>query len=246
MRFEQKVALVTGGTKGIGGETAVALAAAGANVAIVARHTDDAVQKRIQSLGRQCIVIAGDVAKPPAALAAVQRTVAELGAVDIVVHAAGGLVGGGLMDVSDTAWMDAFDVHVHAAFHLARAAAPVMKTRGEGSIVLISSVAGIRGLKTAIAYQVVKGALPQMTRALAYELAASNIRVNCVAPGIIRTDFHAAMPEAVKQNNLDNRIPLKREGTPQQVAGLIKELIGNDYITGETVTIDGGLTMRIC
>ena len=142
--------------------------------------------------------------------------------------------------------MSAFDVHVHAAFHLARAAVPVMKSRGEGSIILISSAAGIRGVKTAIAYQVVKGALPQMTRALAFELAPFNIRANCVAPGIIRTAFHAAMPEAVKQNNLDNRIPLKREGTPQQVAGLIRELITNDFITGETVSIDGGMTMRIC
>lgn len=246
MRFEHKIALVTGGTKGIGGETAVALAEAGADVAVVARHASDAVPQRIKALGRRCIVIEGDVGQPAAAVAAVQRTVMELGGIDIVVHAAGGLIPGALMEVTDAAWMDAFNVHVHAAFHLARSAVPAMKTRGEGAIVLISSVAGLRGLKTAIAYQVVKGALPQMTRALAYELAASNVRVNCVAPGIIRTDFHAGMSEAVKQNNLENRIPLKREGTPQQVAALIRDLIANDYITGETVTIDGGLTMRIC
>ena len=246
MRLDHKIALITGGTKGIGAAAAIALAEAGADVAIVARKGDDAVQKQIKELGRRCIVIAADVATPTSAVASVQRTVTELGGLDILIHAAGGAVGGGISEVTDDAWMNAFNVHVHAAFHLARAAVPVMKTRGEGAIVLISSAAGIRGVKTAIAYQVVKGALPQMTRAMAYELAASNIRVNCVAPGVIRTDFHAAMPEAVKQNNIENRIPLKREGTPQQVATLIKELITNDFITGETVSIDGGMTMRIC
>ena len=96
-----------------------------------------------------------------------------------------------------------------------------------------------------MAYQTVKGAIPQLTRALAYEFAPDNIRVNCVAPGVIRTAFHAAMTEATKQFNLENRIPLKREGKPEQVATVIRELVTNDYITGETVVIDGGLTMRI-
>ena len=121
-----------------------------------------------------------------------------------------------------------------------------MKQKREGVVLLISSAAGIRGIKTNAAYQAVKGALPQLTRALAYEFANDNIRVNCVAPGVIRTAFHAAMPAQVKQNNLDNRIPLHREGTAEQVASLIRELATNDYITGETVSVDGGLTMRIC
>jgi NAD(P)-dependent dehydrogenase (short-subunit alcohol dehydrogenase family) len=92
---------------------------------------------------------------------------------------------------------------------------------------------------------VVKGALPQFARALAREFAADHIRVNCVAPGVIRTAFHAAMPPEAKKHNLENRIPLRCEGTADQVAGLIVHLITNDYITGETVAIDGGLTMRI-
>jgi NAD(P)-dependent dehydrogenase (short-subunit alcohol dehydrogenase family) len=97
-----------------------------------------------------------------------------------------------------------------------------------------------------VAYQTVKGAIPQLTRALAFEFADWNIRVNCVAPGVIRTAFHAKMPPEVKEHNLKNRIPLHREGTPEQVAALIREMATNDYITGETYTIDGGLTMRIC
>ena len=81
---------------------------------------------------------------------------------------------------------------------------------------------------------------------IAADVAQKNIRVNCVAPGVIRTAFHAAMPAQVKQNTLENRIPLLREGTPEQVASLIRELVTNEYVTGETVSVDGGLTMRIC
>jgi 3-oxoacyl-[acyl-carrier protein] reductase len=106
-------------------------------------------------------------------------------------------------------------------------------------------VAGIRGVPFNLAYQVVKGALPQFARALARELADDNIRVNCVAPGIIRTRFHENMTAEQKRHNLEHRIPLHREGTPEQVATLIAELSANDYVTGETFTIDGGLTMRI-
>jgi len=110
---------------------------------------------------------------------------------------------------------------------------------------MISSVAGIRGVHMNLCYQVVKGALPQFARALAREVANDNIRVNCICPGIIRTRFHAQMTPEQKQHNLENRIPLHREGTPEQVATLIAEVVTNDYITGETFTIDGGLTMRI-
>ncbi len=149
------------------------------------------------------------------------------------------------MEVTPEAWMESFDVHVHAVYHLCRAAVPGMQRKKEGAILLISSVAGIRGVKMNIAYQAVKGVLPQLTRALAFELADDNIRVNCVAPGIIRTALHAKMTEEQKRNNLDNRIPLHREGSSEQVASLALELVTNDYVTGETMAIDGGLSMRV-
>jgi len=122
---------------------------------------------------------------------------------------------------------------------------PGMRTRKEGAIILISSTAGIRGIITNVAYQVAKGALPQFARALAREFANDNIRVNCVAPGVIRTKFHETMSAEQKRLNLEQRIPLHREGTPDQVADVVLMLLRNEYITGETVTIDGGLTMRI-
>jgi NAD(P)-dependent dehydrogenase (short-subunit alcohol dehydrogenase family) len=249
MNLEGKVALITGGTKGIGAATAVELARRGADVAIVARTVSDAesrqTQAAVEKLGRRCLMFPADLAKPADATAAVDRTLRELGRLDVLVHSAGGPVNGGLLELTPEAWYNAFDVHVHAIFHLCRAAVPDMKRLGEGAIILVSSSAGKRAIKTNVAYQAVKGALPQLARALAFELADDNIRVNCVAPGVIRTAFHANMPETVKQNNLKNRIPLHREGTSEQVASLIREMVENDYITGETFSIDGGLTMRI-
>ena len=248
MRLEGKVALVTGGTRGIGAATAVLLARKGADVAIVGRHDDEEASRTrqtIEGLGRKCGVIVADVAKPEDAGRCVRETAKRLGSVDVLVHSAGGPVTGGLMDVTPETWREAFDVHVHAVYYLCRAAVPLMQKKKEGAIVLVSSAAGIRGVPMNIAYQVVKGTLLQFTRALAREFGDDNIRVNCVAPGIIRTRFHAAMTPEQQKHNIENRIPLHREGKAEDVAELICELVTNDYITGETVAIDGGLTMRI-
>jgi len=226
----------------------VALAREGADVAIVGRHLDDdakTTRESILNLGRRCEIILADCGQATDATRCVRDAESRLGPVDVVVHSAGGPVNGGLFDLTPEAWNAAFDVHVHAIFHLCRAAIPAMRARKEGVIILISSTAGIRGIVTNVAYQVAKGALPQFARALAREFAGDNVRVNCVAPGVVRTAFHAAMTEEQRRLNLEHRIPLQREGTPAQVADLILTLVKNDYITGETMTIDGGLTMRI-
>jgi len=248
MKLAEKICLITGGTRGIGAATAIALAGKGVKLALAARRMDTEaleMQQKIQDLGSSCHLIQADLSQALDAQRCVEEIVRRYGGIDILVHSAGGPAGGSLLELTPEKWHAAFDVHLHAVFHLCQASVPHMKQRSEGAIILISSSAGIRSLKTNIAYQTVKGALPHLTRALAFELADSNIRVNCVAPGIIRTAFHASMPSEVRQFNLTNRIPLHREGTPEQVASLIAELIGNDYITGETVSIDGGLTMRI-
>ena len=248
MNLQNKVALVTGGTKGIGGATAVAFARAGANIAIAGRNADadaTSIKKEIEALGRRCEILVADCAKPAEAMRCVEDTAKRLGALDVLVHSAGGPVNGKLFEIAEADWYGAFDIHVHAIFHLCRAAIPLMSPRKEGAIILVSSTAGLRAVHTNIAYQVVKGALPHFTRALAREFAEDNIRVNCVAPGVIRTRFHANMSEQQKKLNLEQRIPLRREGAPAQVASLITELVTNDYVTGETFTIDGGLTMRI-
>lgn len=248
MQLNGKIALVTGGTRGIGAATAIALAHEGADVAIVGRNPDahaNQTRDAILKLGRRCEMIQADCGQPAEATRCVKETEINLGPVSVLVHCAGGPVNGGLFDLTSEVWNAAFDLHVHAVFHLSRAVIPSMQVKKEGAIILISSVAGIRGVITNPAYQVVKGALPQFARALAREFAGDNIRVNCVAPGIIRTAFHAAMSPEQKKINLDQRIPLRREGTPEQVADAIVLLAKNDYITGETLTVDGGLTMRI-
>ena len=112
-------------------------------------------------------------------------------------------------------------------------------------MVLLSSAAALRGCPGTVAYQVVKASLIAMARALARDHAAENIRINCVAPGIIRTPVPRAMTEEARANNLANRIPLRREGRPEDVAALIVQLAENDFITGETVAIDGGMSMRM-
>jgi NAD(P)-dependent dehydrogenase (short-subunit alcohol dehydrogenase family) len=248
MNLTGKIALVTGGTRGIGAATALALAKEGADIAIVGRRVDTeatAMRDAIAALGRRCLIIQADCGLPAEAARCVSEAQSKLGAVDVLVHSAGGPVNGGLFDLTPEAWQSALDVHVNAIFHLCRAAIPAMRVKKEGAIILISSTAGIRGIVTNVAYQVAKGALPQFARALAREFANDNIRVNCVAPGVVRTDFHKTMSEEQRRLNLDHRIPLHREGTPAQVADAILMLVKNDYITGESVTIDGGLTMRI-
>jgi 3-oxoacyl-[acyl-carrier protein] reductase len=248
MELGGKIALVTGGTRGIGAATALALARESVDVAIAARRIDaqaKSVREEIVGAGRRCEIIQADFRSPADCTKCVEEVAARLGAIDILVHSAGGPMPGGLLEITADMWNDAFAVHVHAVFHLARAVIPSMREKKEGAIILVSSTAGIRGVITNVAYQTVKGALPQFARALGREFAKDNIRVNCVAPGVIRTDFHATMTEEQKRLNLEQRIPLQREGTPAQVAELILTLVKNDYITGETMTIDGGLTMRI-
>ena len=109
----------------------------------------------------------------------------------------------------------------------------------------ISSAAGLRGVKNSLAYAVVKGAIPQFVRALAFELSDANIRVNCISPGVIRTRFQDYLTNEQIKNNIENRIPLHREGTPEDVADAICMLVKNNFITGENIVIDGGMTMRI-
>lgn len=248
MNMQGKVCLITGGTRGIGAAGAIELARRGADVAINGRVLDEEAEeakREIEALGCRCLLLQGDMGKPEEARKCVEETVQEFGALDVLVHSAGGPVPGSFLTVSEEAWYAAFDVHVHALFHLGRAAVPHIQKRGEGAIILIASSAAIRGVLNAAAYATVKGTLIQMVRVMARELADSNIRVNCVAPGVIRTRFHATMPPETYKNNLENRIPLHREGTPNDVAQVIALLAENEFMTGETVVVDGGLTSRI-
>ena len=245
MDLTNKVALITGGTHGLGAETAIKLAKLGVIITLVARNSHDTIQQEIEDIGVQCFLITADLSKEEECKRVVEQTFARFGSIDILVHSAGGAAPGNLLNVTRDVWYYAFDIHLHAAFHLCAAMVPLMKIKKEGSIILISSAAGLRGVKNALAYAVVKGAIPQLTRALAFELSDDNIRVNCVSPGVIRTRFQDFLTPQQIKNNIDNRIPLHREGTPEDVADAICMLIKNNFITGENIVIDGGMTMRI-
>lgn len=248
MELKNKVCLITGGTKGIGAATALELARHGAHISINGRTKDEAaksVQAQVEGMGRRCLLHIADVSRPDEATRCVETTAALLGRLDVLVHSAGGAAPGSLLEVTPEVWYRAFDVHIHAAFNLCRAAVPLMRRNREGAIVLISSAAGLRGCAGAIAYGVAKGALPQFVRSLAREVADDNLRVNCVSPGIIRTGFQSHLTPDQVTNNIEARIPLHREGKPEEVAQAIAMLVRNDFITGENVAIDGGMTMRI-
>jgi NAD(P)-dependent dehydrogenase (short-subunit alcohol dehydrogenase family) len=248
MELAGKAALITGGTLGIGAAIVVDLARQGADVAVVARNLGQPaadLKQAIEALGRRILLFTGDMSQAVDCAAAVEKTVAHFGRLDVLVHNAGGPSPGMIDEISAEQWRSTMDLHVNANFYLAKAALPHLKAHGEGCIITVSSTAGIRGVPGAIAYATAKGAIPQFTRSLARDLADFNIRVNCVAPGVIRTRFHDDMTAERKELNLKHRIPLHREGTAEQVAEVVRLLVTNDYVTGETVVIDGGLTSRI-
>ncbi|MEM8947249.1 MAG: SDR family NAD(P)-dependent oxidoreductase [Planctomycetota bacterium] len=248
MKLSGKRALITGGTRGIGAAIALDLASQGVDVAINSRTQDDAADETIKALqqyGHRVCFVAANMAVGEDARRCVTETVAELGGLDILVHNAGGPASGKIEDLTAEQWHNAFDVHVHAAFHLCQEALPELRKNSEGSIIFMSSVAGIRGCPGALVYGTVKGTILHFTRMLARDLADDNIRVNCVNPGIIRTRFHEKMTSEAQAHNLANRIPLHREGTSEQVAEAVRLLVTNDFMTGESITVDGGMSMQV-
>jgi NAD(P)-dependent dehydrogenase (short-subunit alcohol dehydrogenase family) len=240
-----KNALITGGTRGIGLGIARAVLERGGNVVLNGRENTSEADTLSERYGADRIAVElADVSVPIEAENLVGRAASRFDRLDMLVHSAGGPAPGTVLAIAAEDWVKAFDIHVHAVFHLFRNAHPFLARQG-GAVLLVSSVAGLRGCPGTVAYQTVKGALIPLARALAFDHAHENIRVNVVAPGIIRTRFHAGMTEAAKAHNLEKRIPLRREGTIEDVATAALELISNEFITGEVITVDGGMSMRI-
>jgi NAD(P)-dependent dehydrogenase (short-subunit alcohol dehydrogenase family) len=242
----REVAIITGGTRGIGAAIAKSLAARHVDLILCGRHRDAEVDSVVDALGSKTNVELhlADAADPSTATDLVDLAMRRFGRIDYLVPAAGGAVPGTALTVSPEAWEEAFRVHVHAPFHLFRAAHGALAKRG-GTMLLVSSVAGLRGCPGTVAYQTVKGALPQMGRALARDHGHEGIRINTICPGIIETRFHQAMTPETRANNIENRIPLHRLGLPEQVATAAIELLTNSFITGEMLVVDGGMSMRM-
>ena len=175
---------------------------------------------------------------------ALEQAVQRCGPVDSVVNCAGSLILKPAHLTTEKEWRETLEINLTSAFSTVRAAAKAMMNTG-GSIVLCSTAAARAGFANHEAIAAAKGGVIGLTLSAAATYASRNIRVNCVAPGVIRTRFQDYLtPEQVK-NNLENRIPLRREGTVDDVAEVITLLTENEFITGETIVIDGGITSRI-
>ncbi|MFN8615206.1 MAG: 3-oxoacyl-[acyl-carrier-protein] reductase [Vampirovibrionales bacterium] len=239
----QRVALVTGGSRGIGKACVLALASAGYDVAFsYARNAEaaQAVVKEVEALGQKALAIQADAADAEAAQALVDTTVAQLGRLDGLVNNAGITKDGLLMRMSNDDWQMVQDTNLSGVFYTLRAAAKIMMKQRSGSIVNITSISGVYGNAGQANYSASKAGVIGLTKSASKELAARNIRVNAVAPGFIATDMTHDLP----LETIAERIPLKRLGQAQDVAKAVAFLITcGDYVTGQVLQVDGGLVI---
>ena len=245
--LEDKVALVTGGSRGIGRAIALRLAAEGADLAICARNTEaaDAVAAEIEALGRRCLVRQTDVANSEQAAALVAATLEELGRLDVLVNNAGVTRDNLLMRMKEEDWDEVLAINLKGAFNCAKAAVrPMLKARG-GRIVNITSVVGLQGNAGQANYAASKAGLIGLTKSLARELASRGITANAVAPGLVpETGMTGGLAEEVQKQMLA-AVPLGRAGTPEDVAHAVAFLASEQaaYITGQVLAVDGGMVM---
>jgi 3-oxoacyl-[acyl-carrier protein] reductase len=244
-----RVALVTGGSRGIGAACCRLLARAGCAVAVNYRRRADAalrVAAEIESMGRAAVTLQADVANPYQVDAMITEAVGTLGGLDILVLSAGIWTEGRIETMTDADWARMIGVNLTGAFQVIRSSVAPMKERGGGAICVIASTAGQRGEAEHSHYAASKGGLIALTRSLAVELAPHGIRVNAVSPGWIRTDMTEPFltPETIGES-LKEPIPLGRPGEAEDVAGPVVFLASElaRHITGAVVNVNGGAVL---
>jgi NAD(P)-dependent dehydrogenase (short-subunit alcohol dehydrogenase family) len=255
-RFEGKVALITGGASGLGLEVARQLAAGGARFVLVDWDAQslDAAAAEIARSGADVESLSGDVSEPATAEAAVGLARVRFGRLDILFNNAGidPLRARSVVETEIADWDRVLDVNVKSAYLMSRAAIPLMREGGGGSIVNTASIAGLKPAGDETAYSVSKAAMVSLTGALAVDFAAHGIRANCVCPGymeMVMTDRRRDLTEAqqaARASGAAAKIPLGRQGTYEEVAKAVLFLAGPDasYITGAALVVDGGLLLR--
>ena len=246
-----KVAIITGSTRGIGMAAAYEMAEHGAKVVISSRKQDacDAVAADLNGKygDGTAIAVAASISDKAALQHLVDETRAAFGRVDVLVcNAASNPYYGPQAGISDEQFRKVLDNNIVSNHWLIAMVAPEMRKRRDGSIVIVSSIGGLRGTATIGAYAISKAADMQLARNLAHEFGGDNVRVNCIAPGLIKTDFAKALWEDEKAVAARNRAtPLGRIGEPHEIAGAVVFLASaaSSYMTGQTIVVDGGVTI---
>lgn len=245
--LEHKIALVTGGSRGIGRAIALALASAGADVMISYRSASQEAQKvvdEITKMGRQAMSFQTDVAQFNPSREMVEAIVQKFQRLDILVNNAGITKDTLLMRMTEEDWDTVIDTNLKSIFNLTKAAIRPMMSQRSGKIINITSIAGVIGNAGQANYASSKAGIIGFTKTMAKELGSRNIQVNAVAPGFIETDMTAKLTEE-QRKQLAEHIPLKRTGKPEEIAGVVKFLASPeaDYITGQVLCVDGGMVM---
>lgn len=235
-----KTAFITGASRGIGRAIAREFAAAGFDLYISCVSSEKAINKYAdeleQTYGINCTPLVGDISDPEV----VKGFFSEIGDVDVLVNNAGISYIGLLTDMSDEEWNEIIATNLSSAFYCSKAAIPMMLQKKSGKIINISSVWGERGASMEVAYSTTKGGINSFTKALAKELAPSNIQVNAIACGLIDTDMNSHFSDD-DMDAIISEIPADRIGKPEEVAHLALQLVdGNNYLTGQIIGLDGG------
>lgn len=248
--LQNRAALVTGASRGIGRAIALRLAGEGAAVAVNYRsHSDEvfSVVKDIEAAGGRAVALGADVADPAAAHELVEQARAALGGLHVLVNNAGITRDGLLWDVGPDAWWDVMKVNFGGAYHCTHAVAPHFMAQHQGAVVNISSVMGERGWIGQSNYSASKGALNAFTRSAAVELARFGVRVNGVLAGIVPTELVGEVLAKDGGRGIRQQVPMRSFGTCEQVASVAAFLAGPgaEYMTGELVLVDGGLASQL-
>jgi NAD(P)-dependent dehydrogenase (short-subunit alcohol dehydrogenase family) len=244
-----RVAVVTGGRRGIGRAIALALAEAGADVSLGDRVVDDGalegVAEEVRKSGRRALAVQADITQKADVDSLVRKTVAELGAIDILVNNAATNIMSPLLELNEEGWDRVIDTDLKGYYLCSQAAGKVMVKQKRGNIVNIASTAAMDTVPQMGAYCIAKAGVVMLTRILAIELAEHNIRVNAVAPSIVKTKFSQPLwADAKTLKEIEAGIPLGRLAEPEDITGAVVFLASDAsaYITGHTIVVDGGST----
>lgn len=241
--MKDKTVIVTGGAKGIGKAIALKFAGEGANIVLNYRSTSpEEVKNEIEEMGVKCLTVQADVSRADEAQKLADAAIAEFGGVDVLVNNAGITRDTLLMRMREEDFDAVIDTNLKGCFNMMKAVNKIMMKQRSGAIINMSSVIGLAGNAGQVNYAASKAGVLGMTYSVAKELAARNITCNAIAPGMIATDMTEVLSDKVKEQILAG-IPLKRFGQPEEIADTALFLAKSKYITGQVITVDGGMVI---